>query len=148
MILRKLREKRKWSQEQLAVMADLSVRTIQRIERGHKASFESLKSLASVLEVNISTLEQEIDMIDKASEEWKRLPIWVRLAFTGPDYPWMGIYKRSSYERGEKALALLGTIFFFLAFFNKEFLIAGTCFIIFAYLTSLVARMGDSYSIW
>lgn len=44
-------------------MAGLSVRTIQRIERGHKASFESLKSLVSVLEVNISALEQEIDMI-------------------------------------------------------------------------------------
>jgi len=66
-----LREKRKISQEQLALMAGLSVRTIQRIERGHKASFESLKSLASVLEVKLSTLEQEIEMIDKTTDEWK-----------------------------------------------------------------------------
>ncbi len=57
MILKRLREDRKWSQEQLARMAGLSVRTIQRIERGHKASFESLKSLASVFEVNFSTLD-------------------------------------------------------------------------------------------
>lgn len=148
MILKQLREKRKISQEQLALMAGLSVRTIQRIERGHKASFESLKSLASVLEVNVSTLEQEIDMIDKSSEEWKKLPFWVKFAFTGPDYPWMGIYKRKSYERGEKIMALVGVIFFLLATFNKEFLIAGAFFIIFAYLASLAARVGDLYSIW
>lgn len=73
MILKKLRENRKWSQEQLALMAGLSVRTIQRIEHGHKASFESLKSLASVLEVNISTLEQQIIMIAKNSDEWKKI---------------------------------------------------------------------------
>ena len=60
MILKRLRENKKWSQEQLAIMAGLSVRTIQRIERGQSASMESLKSLASVLEVSISTLEQEI----------------------------------------------------------------------------------------
>ena len=94
MILKQLREKRKFSQEQLALMAGLSVRTIQRIERGHKASLESLKSLASVLEVKMSTLEQEIDVIDKTSDEWKKLPFFVKLAFTGPDHPWMGIYKK------------------------------------------------------
>lgn len=45
MILKRLREQKKWSQEQLAIMAGLSVRTIQRIERGQSASVESLKSL-------------------------------------------------------------------------------------------------------
>lgn len=148
MILKQLREKRKMSQEQLALMAGLSVRTIQRIERGHKASFETLKSLASVLEVEISTLEQEIDMIDRTSDEWKKLPFFVKLAFTGPDYPWMGIYKRRSYEQGEKALAIVGMVFFILAVFNKEFVIAGGFFIFFAYLTSIAARIGDHYSIW
>jgi transcriptional regulator with XRE-family HTH domain len=111
MILKKLRENRKWSQEQLANMAGLSVRTIQRIERGHKASFESLKSLASVFEVNVSKLEQEIVMIDKTSEEWRKLPFFVKLAFTGPDYPWMGIYQKKSYIRGEKYLQLLAFFF-------------------------------------
>lgn len=148
MVLKQLREKRKISQEQLASMAGLSVRTIQRIERGHKASFESLKSLAAVLEVNISTLEQEIDMIDKTSEEWKSLPFFVKLAFTGPDYPWMGMYKRNAYVRGEKVSAVVAVVFFILALFNREFLIAGTFFIFCAYSISLLARLGDRYSIW
>lgn len=148
MILKQLREKRKWSQEQLAGMAGLSVRTIQRIERGHKASLESLKALASVLEVNISTLEQEIDMIDKTSEEWKKLPFFVKLAFTGPDYPWMGIYKRNAYVRGEKLSAIVGLVFLLLSALDKELFIAGVFFVLCAYLISLAARLGDSYAIW
>ncbi|MEN0035994.1 MAG: helix-turn-helix domain-containing protein [Cellvibrio sp.] len=148
MILKQLREKRKISQEQLALMAGLSVRTIQRIERGHKASFESLRSLASALEVDIATLEQEIDMIDKSTDEWKKLPFFVKLAFVGPDYPWMGIYKKQAYVRGEKISAIVGVVFLLLAVFNTELLIAGTFFIFCAYLISLATRMGDHYSIW
>ncbi len=40
----------------------MSVRTIQRIERGGKASLETLGALASVLEVEISALARETDM--------------------------------------------------------------------------------------
>src|SRR5690606_15331576 len=148
MILKRLREKRKISQEQLALMAGLSVRTIQRIERGHQASFEALKSLASVLEVNISTLEQEMGMIDKTSDEWKKLPFFVKLAFTEPDYPWMGIYKKNAYVRGEKVSGIAGIVFLLSAVINKELLIAGVFFIFCAYLISLAARTGDHYSIW
>ena len=62
MIVRKLRLKRGWSQEQLAEMAGLSVRTIQRIERGQKAGLESLKSLAAVFDVELSNLYEDKDM--------------------------------------------------------------------------------------
>jgi dihydrofolate reductase len=46
MILKQLRLSRHLSQEQLAQMSGLNVRTIQRIESGHSASVESLKCLA------------------------------------------------------------------------------------------------------
>lgn len=59
MIARKLRLQRGWSQEQLAELSGLSVRTIQRIERGQTAGLESLKSLAAVFEVEITDLKQE-----------------------------------------------------------------------------------------
>ena len=48
MLVQKLRLQRGWSQEQLAELSGLSVRTIQRIERGLPASNETLKSLASI----------------------------------------------------------------------------------------------------
>ena len=65
MIIKKLRKEKKLSQEQLATMSALSVRTIQRVESGKSASLETLKSLASVLEVDIDKLTEVITMIDK-----------------------------------------------------------------------------------
>ena len=62
MIIRKLRLQRGWSQEQLAEMSDLSVRTIQRLERGKKAGLESLKSLAAVFEVELANLYEDTEM--------------------------------------------------------------------------------------
>src|SRR5882757_492535 len=57
-LVQKLRVRRGWSQEQLAELTGLSVRTIQRIERGQVASAESLKALASVFEIDFATLRE------------------------------------------------------------------------------------------
>jgi transcriptional regulator with XRE-family HTH domain len=75
MIVRKLRLKRAWSQEQLAQLSGLNIRTIQRIERGQKAGLESLKSLAAVFEVDLSDLQQDTTMNDTAavSEEERQV---------------------------------------------------------------------------
>lgn len=78
MIVKKLREKKYWSQEQLANMAGLSLRTIQRVEAANPASKETLKSLASVFEIDISELTKRVKMIDKKSEDWQNVPLWVR----------------------------------------------------------------------
>ena len=59
MLIQKLRLKRGWSQQQLAEASGLSTRTIQRIENGHPASAESLKSLAAVFELDFSTLQPQ-----------------------------------------------------------------------------------------
>ncbi|NKB63690.1 MAG: helix-turn-helix domain-containing protein [Gammaproteobacteria bacterium] len=62
MIIRKRRLQKGWSQQQLAEFSGLSVRTIQRIERGQRAGIESLKSLAAVFETDVAKLTEEIDM--------------------------------------------------------------------------------------
>ncbi|MCR9139562.1 MAG: 2TM domain-containing protein [Alphaproteobacteria bacterium] len=62
MIVRKLRLERGWSQETLAQVSGISVRTIQRLERGGNASLESLSALAAVFEVDITTLSTETSM--------------------------------------------------------------------------------------
>ncbi|WP_339624038.1 helix-turn-helix domain-containing protein [uncultured Winogradskyella sp.] len=68
--IKKMRLERHWSQEQLAEMSGLSIRTIQRIENGENAGLESLKSLASVFETNIADYDkkQEIEQIRKEEE--------------------------------------------------------------------------------
>ena len=60
MLIQKLRLQRGWSQEQLAELSGLSVRTIQRLERGHPASAESLKAVASVFEIDFSQLKDPV----------------------------------------------------------------------------------------
>ena len=66
MLVQKLRLQRGWSQEQLAELSGLSTRTIQRLERGQSASAESLKAVASVFEIDFSTL-RETKMDDPAN---------------------------------------------------------------------------------
>ena len=60
MLIQKLRLQRGWSQEQLAELSGLSVRTIQRLERGQPASAESLKAVASVFEIDFSQLKDPV----------------------------------------------------------------------------------------
>ncbi|HTF97119.1 MAG TPA: helix-turn-helix domain-containing protein [Cellvibrio sp.] len=58
-MVKKLRLQRGWSQEQLAELVGVSVRTIQRIERGLTPGLETAKALASVFEVELSTFMPE-----------------------------------------------------------------------------------------
>jgi transcriptional regulator with XRE-family HTH domain len=58
-MLKNLRISKGWSQEQLAQFSGLSIRTIQRIERGHNAGLESLKCIAAVFEIDVSMLRKE-----------------------------------------------------------------------------------------
>ena len=68
--IKKMRLERHWSQDQLAEMSGLSIRTIQRIENGENVGLESLKSLAAVFEINISDSDkhQEMEQIRKEEE--------------------------------------------------------------------------------
>ena len=83
--IKKLRLERHWSQEQLAEMSGLSTRTIQRIESGQNADFETLKSLASVFEINLSSLnkkeeEEQVQIETKRNEDLKGLYKFIALA--------------------------------------------------------------------
>jgi transcriptional regulator with XRE-family HTH domain len=57
-LIQKLRLQRGWSLEQLAELTGLSVRTIQRVERGQNPSAESLKAIAAVLDVDFGALRE------------------------------------------------------------------------------------------
>jgi transcriptional regulator with XRE-family HTH domain len=57
--LKRLREAKSWGQAHLADAAALNVRTVQRIEAGEPASYETLLSLAAALNVDVAELEPE-----------------------------------------------------------------------------------------
>jgi transcriptional regulator with XRE-family HTH domain len=67
--IKQVRLERHWSQEQLAEMTGLSVRTIQRIENENKAGLESIKALSAVFEMNILEGDKELDKVQKKKEE-------------------------------------------------------------------------------
>ena len=137
MIVRRLREKRNWSQEQLATMSGLSTRTIQRIESGNKASLESLKALASVFEIDISKLQEEIIVIDKTSAEWNKEPILVRLAF------W-GVKARKQIIMLEITAVLLGLATWVI----KPDIFATSAFFLLAYIFSNMKHYIDTKKLW
>ena len=60
------RLKNAWSQEQLAQLASLSVRTVQRIEKGHTPGLETISALASVFNVTVSELSDEAELANDA----------------------------------------------------------------------------------
>ncbi|PCJ43601.1 MAG: hypothetical protein COA71_01650 [SAR86 cluster bacterium] len=49
MYIKELRQKRHLSQEQLAEVSGLSLRTIQRVESGYRVSYASLRAFAAYL---------------------------------------------------------------------------------------------------
>ena len=50
------RQQRSWTQDELAVVSGLNLRTIQRIEKDGVASLQSVKALAAALDLNVQDL--------------------------------------------------------------------------------------------
>ena len=67
--VKSLRLTRHWSQEQLAQLSNLNVRTIQRVEKGEGAGLETLKSLASVFEISVDELKSVIERDNQSGDE-------------------------------------------------------------------------------
>ena len=61
-IIRQLREERAWSQEHLAAVTGLSLRTIQRVESEANASSETRMSLATAFGVDLARLSPPISV--------------------------------------------------------------------------------------
>jgi transcriptional regulator with XRE-family HTH domain len=55
----KLRKKRSWSQDELAIASGLNLRTIQRIEKYASASLQSKKAVAAALGIDARDLDNE-----------------------------------------------------------------------------------------
>lgn len=81
--LKKLRLENHWSQEQLAEMCGLSIRTIQRIEKGENANLETIKALASVFETDIadSKKKNEIAQVIKEEEYYQKVKGFYKFLF-------------------------------------------------------------------
>lgn len=89
-ILRRERELRAWTQSHLAEVADLSMRTVQRIERTGDASMESASALAAALDLELVVLMETPASIKISAEtngstptKSRRYKLWSALALLG-----------------------------------------------------------------
>ncbi|MEE4245285.1 MAG: helix-turn-helix transcriptional regulator [Kangiellaceae bacterium] len=64
-LLKQLRNKKGWTQQQLAEIADLSLRTIQRIEKTGSASNESISALCVCFQVD----REELLIVPRVSKD-------------------------------------------------------------------------------
>jgi len=71
--IRSEREKRAWSQEQLAEVAGVALRTIQRVETSGAGSYETAKAIAAVFEVDVSDLRSAVEPTPRLSRRARYL---------------------------------------------------------------------------
>ncbi|HSC66224.1 MAG TPA: helix-turn-helix transcriptional regulator [Cellvibrio sp.] len=155
MLIKELRQKRLLSQEQLAELCGLSLRTIQRVESGHRIGFASLRALAAEFNVSVESLEQELYAMEKVSNEFKELPLWLRL------YIGSGWFSANRDEFKKIELFYLILSLCFLAFWvsnsilnflpeptEKVLIIGGFCTLAGAYNASATIRTADRYDVW
>lgn len=89
--IKRWREERHWSQEHLAELAGIGLRTVQRIENGEQASRESLTALAAAFNVEAIALviDPEVEasgIVQRHNEKVRstaRLVLWIHLAAYG-----------------------------------------------------------------
>ncbi|CAI2518363.1 helix-turn-helix domain-containing protein [Serratia marcescens] len=81
--IRPLRLEKGWSQEQLATIAGLSTRTVQRIENGEQASLETLTAIAAALGVQVSNLNAQPQQTTMGEETPDEQPLRRQVAAEG-----------------------------------------------------------------
>jgi transcriptional regulator with XRE-family HTH domain len=105
--IRAERERRAWSQEHLATVSSLGLRTIQRIEKTGAASFESARALAAVFEVDVATLRVVRDETPRADASAGAHPA----AYAAPTPPRFRIRAKPMLGTAAAALTAAGALF-------------------------------------
>lgn len=75
--IRQLRTEKGWTQQHLADICAVSLRTIQRVEVQGIASLETSKALAAAFEVNRESLLGETELPVAAEGAKKSVPLWL-----------------------------------------------------------------------
>ena len=153
MSFRSWREQKRLPQEKVAEMTGLSLRTIQRLEAGHRVSYASLRALAATFRIDVDALERELYAMNSSTEDFFEIPRWLRLLdgkrwFGGP-----GLSRRDLHiiEAFCVACAIIVIAGSFVVASNSTAKVLGTIGFIellCGYLVSVNIRIGDKYRLW
>ena len=162
MFIKEIRNKRFLSQEQLSELSGLSLPTVQRVQKGHRVSYASLRSLAAAIDIDVDILEQELYAMDKVINEYKDFPFWIRFACGS------GWFSASRHELHKIELfalffSALGCLVWASGFIwelpairipypgvnmGDFFGLCGVGCLFCAYNFSIAIRVGDKYDVW
>lgn len=147
------RERQRLSQERVAEMSGLGLRTVQRLEAGHRVSYASLRALAATFETDVDTLERELYAMKTPTDDFVEAPRWIRLL---DDSRWFGGPRPSRRDVHVVEVFLMACA---VAVFAMSFLVAADATakilrgvaaleLALAYLVSVFVRIADAYKLW
>lgn len=153
MSFRSWRERMLLSQERIAEMSGLSVRTVQRLEAGHRVSYATLRALAAAFKTEADLLEREFYAMRQSADEFVEIPRWVRILH---DRLWFGgrRWSRRDFLVVEVLCLVLAVVPFGVSLLVPQNAGANAVRIIAivpvvcAYLVALSIRMCDRYRLW
>lgn len=105
-VLRRERELRAWTQSHLAEVADLSMRTVQRIERTGDVSMESASALAAALNVELTVLMAQSDVAGTVPAKLQRYTLWSVLGLIGSMLVVLGWWPTAAAEQVMVSLSI------------------------------------------
>ncbi len=111
--LRRERELRAWTQSHLAEVADLSMRTVQRIERTGDTSMESASALAAALNLELAVLMEAPALITPSAKnngptpvKPRRYKLWSAIALIGSAVVALGWWSSAAAEQVMVSLSI------------------------------------------
>lgn len=128
MNIKRLRNQKHLTQEELSIESGISIRTIQRIEAGQEPKGHTLKSLAKALELDLNTLNKKAtkDLNYSLIKIINLSPAFVlSIPLLNIILPLAIIYFRKQFNRVTKqivSLQIIWTIVSFVVFFLASFL--------------------------
>lgn len=88
-LIKNMRSNLGYDQDWVALAADISVRTYQRVEAGHGCSMDSLKGIASALDCNHTELMPKTEKVEILENTDTYDESWLRL---GAQFIWGGLF--------------------------------------------------------
>lgn len=153
MSFRAWRADKQLSQERVAEISGLSLRTVQRLDAGHRVSYASLRALAAAFDGDVDALERELYAVNKPTEDFVEMPRWVRLLDDTRRFGGAGLSRRDAHwvEAFCVACAVMAFVVSLLAVSASAAqaaragaVVALAC----GYLVSVFVRIGDACGRW
>ncbi|MBD9478842.1 helix-turn-helix transcriptional regulator [Pseudoxanthomonas sp. PXM02] len=153
MSFKTLREKHLLSQEKVSEISGLGLRTVQRLEAGHRVSYASLRALALALKMDVDVLERALYAMNTPTDEFVEVPRWVRRLRDGLATGVPALARRRAYLYEALAIGLgvallLASLATTMPQATTTLRLAGGFALLVGYAVSIATRVVDHYQGW